>query len=165
MEGDFGARCQCSVAGWLCHPPPPALLCLMSGKHPIPWERGLHFHPFLECNSPLVSHQHADEVGHDHHSGKGWTWSHQQIPHVTSAFSTMRETCFISWFGQRPMWPLDSSSSFPNMTEDFGDATLWHSCVPRYRSLRQPTTRQPNNEFKNSRWDIGWHGCHFVLKL
>ena len=25
--------------------------------------------------------------------------------------------------------------------------------------------RQPNNEFKNSRMDIGWQDCHFVLKL
>ena len=63
-----------------------------------------------------------------------------------------------------PMWKLlYSSSSLANMTEDFGDATCWHSCIPRYRPLRQPMIRQPNNEFKNSRWDIGWHGCHFVL--
>ena len=48
---------------------------------------------------------------------------------------------------------------------DLGDADLWHSCVPRYHPLRQPKTRQLNNEFKNSRWDIGWHDCHFVLRL
>ena len=23
------------------------------------------------CNSPLVSHQHSNELGHDHHGGKG----------------------------------------------------------------------------------------------
>ena len=64
-----------------------------------------------------------------------------------------------------PMWPSDSSSGTPNMTEDFGDATLWHPCVPWFLPQRQPTTRQPNNEFKNSKWKIGWHDCHFVLKF
>ena len=64
-----------------------------------------------------------------------------------------------------PMWHLDSSSGLPNTTGVFGDATLWHSCALRYHPLRQPTTRQPTNEFKNSRWDIGWHDCQFVLKL
>ena len=63
------------------------------------------------------------------------------------------------------MWPLDSPSGLPNTAEDFEDANLRHSCVPRYRPVIQPTTRQPNNEFRNSRWDIGWHECHFLLKL
>ena len=54
-------------------------------KAPIPWGKGRHFHQFLGCNSPLVSHQHADGLGHDHHSGKGWIWTHQQISHGTSA--------------------------------------------------------------------------------
>ena len=84
-EGYFGARSQCSVAGWPCHPTPPAPLCLIHGKHPMPWGRGRHFHPVLGCNSPLVSHQHADELGHNHHSGKGWTWTHLQISYETSA--------------------------------------------------------------------------------
>ena len=80
----FCARCQCSIVGWPCHPPPPAQICLIHGKHPIPWGRGRHFHPLLGCNSPLVSHQYADELGHDHHSGKGWNWTHQQISHEIS---------------------------------------------------------------------------------
>ena len=52
------------------------------------------------------------------------------------------------------MRPLDSASCLPNMTEDFADVTLWHSCLPWYRPLRPPTTRQLNNEFKNSMCDI-----------
>ena len=64
-----------------------------------------------------------------------------------------------------PVWPLDSSSGLLNTTEGFGDAALWNSCVPQYRPLTQPTTRQPNNEFNNSRWHFDWHYCHFVLKL
>ena len=90
-------------------------------------------------------------------------------------FSTMRETCFSSWFGSGRGLPLvipnqcpgglDSSSGLPNTTENFGDDAVWHFCVPRYRPLRQPTTRQPNNEFKNFRWEIGWHNFHVVLKL
>ena len=63
------------------------------------------------------------------------------------------------------MWLLDSFASLPNTTEDIRDAILSHSLVPRYRPLRQPTTRQPNDEFNHSRWDIGWHDCHFVSKL
>ena len=64
-----------------------------------------------------------------------------------------------------PIWPLDSSSGLPNTTEDFEDAAFWYSYVPRYRPLRQPMTTQSNNEFKKSRWDIGWRECHFVSKL
>ena len=37
--------------------------------------------------------------------------------------------------------------------------------VLRYLPVRQPTTRQLNNEFKNYTWVIGWQDCHFVLKL
>ena len=40
--------------------------------------RGWHFHPFLRCSSPLVPHQHADELRPDHHSGTGWTWTHNK---------------------------------------------------------------------------------------
>ena len=170
---------------------------------------------FLECNSPLVSHLFADKLGHDHHSGKGWTWTHQPISHDTSADGSSSDACvpirgvggndhecqsgasgWMSWAtlsfnltslnhaGRNmtstsspdqlypdsrwweklvsphdsdkcrvflwcwcghpqtmPLWPLDSSSGIPYTTEDLGDATLWHSCVPRYRPLRQPTTR------------------------
>ena len=217
-----------------CHPPPPAPICLMHGEHPIPWGRGRHFHQFLGCNSPLVSHQHADELGHDHHSGKGWTWTHQQISHETSTdgfssgacvpirdiggddhesvwgiwldvlsdtqllpvfgpcgqkhdvqfawsalpwFSTMRETCFSSfiriraWSSLRGVilnWsPCGLSWLFRSPEHDGG---LWRChLVTLLRSSISPsetaTTRQPNNEFKNSRWDIGWHDCHFILKL
>ena len=56
------------------------------------------------------------------------------------------------------MWLLDSSFGLPNTTENFADATLWHSCLPRYRPLRQPTTRQPNNriqEFQVEYW-LAW---------
>ena len=47
------ANVACRVAGWPCHSPPPAPICLMHGWHPIPWG-GWHFHPFLGCISPLV---------------------------------------------------------------------------------------------------------------
>ena len=79
IPGDFGATCQCSIAGSLCHPPTPAPICLMHGKHPIPWGRGWHFHPFLGCNSKLVFHQIANELVHTHHSGKGYTWTSTNI--------------------------------------------------------------------------------------
>ena len=36
-EGGFGARWQCGVAGRPCHPPPPAPICLLHGKHPTSW--------------------------------------------------------------------------------------------------------------------------------
>ena len=54
---------------------------------------GGHFHPFLACNSPLVSHQHTDELGLDHHSGRDWTWTHQQISHETSADGSSSAAC------------------------------------------------------------------------
>ena len=38
---------------------------------------------FLGATVPLVSHQHTDELRHDHHSGKDWTWTHRQISHET----------------------------------------------------------------------------------
>ena len=78
------------------------------------------------------------------------------------------EDMLFSWCGHpQPMLmrPLDSSCGLPNSMEGIDYATSWHSCVPRYRPLRQHTTRQLNNEFKNSRLDIGLHDCHFVLKL
>ena len=53
MEGDLGARCQCSIASCPCHPPPLAPICLMRGKQPIPWGRGRHFHP-LEMAGPWI---------------------------------------------------------------------------------------------------------------
>ena len=93
QRGDFGARCQCRIADWPCYPPPPAPIGLVQGKHPISWGRGSHFHSFLGCNSPLVSHQHANELGHGHHSGKGWTWTHQQISHETSGDGSGSSAC------------------------------------------------------------------------
>ena len=94
-EGDFGARCQCSIAVWPCNAPLPALICLMQRKHSIPWERGRHFHLFVGLNSPLVSHHHTDELGHGHQSGEGWTWIHQQISHDTSANGSSSSVCVL----------------------------------------------------------------------
>ena len=34
-----------------------------------------------------------------------------------------------------------------------------------YRHLRQSRTRQSSNEFKNSRWDIGWHDSPFCFEI
>ena len=81
--------------------------------------------------------------------------------------NSYNDTAF-SWCGHpqlMSMRPFDSSSGLLDTMEDFGDATLWHSCVPRYRPLRHPTTRQRDNEFKNSKWVISWDDCHQVLKL
>ena len=87
-------------------------------------------------------------------------WEEPVSPH------DLDEGTVFPWCGHpqpMPMRPLDSISSLTNRTEDFGDVTLWHSCVPWYRLLRPHTTRQQNNEFKISMWNIGWHDHHFVL--
>ena len=89
-------------------------------------------------------------------------WEKPVSPHVSNNGMTF-PLCSHSQL--MPMWPLDSSSGLSNTTEDFGDATLWHSYVPRYRPLRQSTASQPNNEVNNSKCNIGWHDCHFVLIL
>ena len=97
----------------------------------------------------------------------GPRWHHELCYLDVSPNDSDKGTVFTWCCHPQPMpkWPLDSSSTLPNTTDDFIDATLWHSYVPRYRLLRQPTTTQSNNELKNSRWNIGWHDCHFVLKL
>ena len=87
-----------------------------------------------------------------------WRWAKPVSPH-DSEKGMVFPKCVI--LNQYPC----GSSGLPNPIEGFGDATLWRSCVPRYRPQRQPMTRQLNNEFKNSRWDFGWHDCHFALKL
>ena len=81
----------------------------MHEKHPIHWARGRHFHLFLGCNSPLVSHQQFNELGNDHHIGKDWTWTPQKTVtrgqcwwfQFRSLHAHMRRQRWLSWVSFR----------------------------------------------------------------
>ena len=140
-EGDFGARWQCGVAGRPCHPPPPAPICLLQGKHPTPWRRGRHFQPFFGCNSPSVFHQHADELGHNHHSGKGWTCTHQQISQETSADGSTSGAwapiCDVGDGDHESVWGmwLDVLSDTPQLPNVFGPCGQRHDVKVAWSAL------------------------------
>ena len=61
-----------------------------------------------------------------------------------------------------PMWPLDISSGIPSTTQGFGDATMWHPCVPQYRPGQ--TTEQWVQEFQMGYW-LAWLPLCFQIAI
>ena len=86
-----------------------------------------------------------------------WRWAKPVSPH-DSEKGMVFPKCVI--LNQYPC----GSSGLPNPIEGFGDATLWRSCVPRYRPQRQPMTRQLNNEFQVGFW-LAWLPLCFEIAI
>ena len=122
----------------------------MQGKHPIPWagevDISIHFVFFWVQQFISLSQKHTAELGHDHHSGKGWTWTHQQISHDTSADGCSSSVCV----------PIRGVGGDDHDSSGASDWTSWEIRNCYKTSLdgagRNTTSSSPDELYPGSQW-------------
>ena len=117
-------------------------------KAPHTMRKGPTFPPvswMQQSTNLLVSHQHDDELGHGHHSGKGWTWAHQKVLHEASADGSSSGACVpirgVGGVDHAPVWGIWHLSD-----------SCYQTCLDR--ASRNTTTSSPEQLYPDSRrWE------------